>query len=50
MKIGKWMKEVVDLCVKAGDFDTLEKKFKKELKEIHNAVVEMAKEFPVPSI
>ena len=49
-KIGKWMKEVVDLCIKAGDFDTLEKKYKKELKEIHNAVIEMAKEFPVPSI
>ena len=49
-KIGKWMKEVVDLCVKAGDFETLEKDYKKELKAIHNEVIEMAKKFPVPSI
>ncbi len=49
-KIGKWMKEVVDLCVKAGDFETLEKDYKKELKDIHNEVIDMAKKFPVPSI
>ena len=49
-KIGKWMKEVINLCVKAGDFETLEKEYKKELKTIHNEVIAMAKEFPVPSI
>ena len=49
-KIGKWMKEVVDLCVKAETFENLEKKYKKELKEIHAEVIEMAEKFPVPSI
>ena len=44
------MKEVVDLCDESGDFETLEKRYKKELKEIHGQVIEMAKDFPVPSI
>ena len=49
-KIGDWMKKVVDLCVKAGDFETLEKDYKGELEKIHDEVVKMAVKFPVPSI
>lgn len=49
-KIGDWMKEVVNLCVKAGDFKTLEKNYKKELDKIHAEVIKMATSFPVPSI
>ncbi len=49
-KIGDWMKKVVDLCVKAGDFETLEKNYKGELEKIHDEVVKMAVKFPVPSI
>ena len=49
-KIGDWMKEVVELCVKAGDFETLETDYKKELEQIHQEVIKMATAFPVPSI
>ena len=49
-KIGDWMKEVVNLCVKAGDFKTLEADYTKELNKIHKEVIEMATKFPVPSI
>lgn len=49
-KIGDWMKEVVDLCIKAGDFETLESKYSAELEKIHSSVKEMAVQFPVSSI
>ena len=49
-KIGDWMKEVVDLCVKAKDFKTLKSEYSKELDKIHTEVIKMAEKFPVPSI
>jgi len=49
-QIGDWMKEVVDLCVSAKDFKTLEKDYKKDLEKIHSEVIKMASKFPVPSI
>ena len=49
-KIGDWMKEVVDLCVKAGSFKTLEADYTSELEKIHKEVIEMASKFPVPNI
>ena len=49
-KIGDWMKAVVDLCVKAGSFEALEKDYQKELSKIHDEVIKMATKFPVPSI
>jgi glycine hydroxymethyltransferase len=48
--IAGWMKEVVDLCVKAGDFKTLEAGFKEDLEKIHQEVIALATKFPVPSI
>ena len=50
VKIADWMKEVVELCVKAGSISELEDKYSKELKKIKNEVISMAKKFPVPSI
>ena len=48
--IAGWMKEVVDLCVKAGDFKALEAEFNEDLEKIHQEVIELATKFPVPSI
>ena len=49
-QIGDWMKEVVDLCVKAENFKNLQEKYKDELEKIHADVIKMASKFPVPSI
>ena len=48
--IADWMKEIVDLCVLAKDFKSLEAKYKDELERIHGEVVKMSSKFPVPSI
>lgn len=50
VKIADWMKEVVELCVLAKDFKSLEVKYKDELERIHTEVVKMSSKFPVPSI
>lgn len=49
-QIGDWMKEVVDLCVKAENFKNLQEKYEDELEKIHADVIKMASKFPVPSI
>ena len=49
-QIGDWMKEVIDLCVKAENFKNLQEKYEDELEKIHAAVIKMASKFPVPSI
>jgi glycine hydroxymethyltransferase len=50
VKIGNWMKEVVDLCAKAKTLKTLETEYATELEKIHEEVKTIALKFPVPSI
>ena len=50
IRIADWMKDVVLLCQNVEKASELEKKYSKELKAIHKEVIEMAKQFPVPSI
>lgn len=46
-QIAKWMKQVAEICQKAGDEEELEK-YNKELSELRGEVREMALKFPVP--
>lgn len=48
-QIAVWMKQVVDICVKAGSEDGLGD-YMRELEEIHKEVRAMATKFPVPAI
>ena len=48
-KLAKWMKQVADICKKAGTEDKLSE-YKIELEKIHTEVKTIAKKFPVPGI
>ncbi len=48
-QVAKWMKQVVEICQKAGDEARLEK-YTKELDAIRDQVRELALRFPVPAI
>lgn len=48
LKIADWMKEVAEICVKAGSEDKLDD-FVDELSEIHEEVKALALEFPLPT-
>ena len=47
-KIAEWMREVADICVKAGSEEKLSE-FSAELEKIHTEVKKMALKFPLPS-
>ena len=47
-KIAKWMKEVADICVRAGSEEKLDE-FSADFEKIHVEVREMALKFPLPS-
>ena len=47
-KIAEWMKQVADICVKAGSEEKL-REFSAELDKIHAEVKKMALKFPLPS-
>ncbi len=48
IKIADWMKEVAEICVKAGSEDKLDD-FADELSKIHEEVKALALEFPLPT-
>lgn len=48
-KVAEWMKQVVDICMKAGDKKGL-KAYDKELEKIRDEVKTLALSFPVPGI
>lgn len=48
-KLAKWMKDVADICVKAGSEENLEK-YAKSLAAIHDEVKKTALKYPVPGI
>ena len=48
IKIADWMKEVAEICIKAGSEDKLED-FSDELGKIHDEVKALALEFPLPT-
>lgn len=50
-QIANWMKQVLELCKKAKDEAGLsDKNIKQELAKIHQAVIDLSRNFPVPAI
>ena len=50
-QIANWMKQVMDLCSKAGSEDNLtNSEIKQELKKIHQEVITLSKQFKVPGL
>ena len=50
-QIANWMKQVMDLCLKAGSEDNLTNpEIKQELKKIHQEVITLSKQFKVPGL
>ena len=48
-QLAKWMKQVADICVKAGIDDKLQN-YSNDLNKIHQEVKNLTKKFPVPGI
>ena len=48
-QLAKWMKQVADICVKAGTDDNLQD-YSSDLDKIHQEVKNLTKKFPVPGI
>lgn len=48
-QLAKWMKQVADICVKAGTDDKLQN-YSSDLNKIHQEVKNLTKKFPVPGI
>lgn len=48
-QLAKWMKQVADICVKAGADDNLQN-YSSDLDKIHQEVKNLTKKFPVPGI
>ena len=46
-KLAKWMKQVADICVKAGSDDNLAS-YTKDLSKIHTEVISLTTTFPIP--
>lgn len=50
-QIANWMKQIMDLCLKAGSEDNLTNpEIKQELKKIHQEVITLSKQFKVPGL
>ena len=50
-QIADWMKQVMDLCLKAKNEEGLNQPdIQNQLSKIHQAVIELSLKFPVPAI
>ena len=50
-QLATWIKEVLNLCLKAQDENGLKKpEIQAALNKIHQSVIKLSKKFPVPAI
>ena len=51
LQIADWMKQVMDLCIKAGSEENLgNSEIKQDLEKIHQPVIALSTKFKVPGI